>query len=65
MIDYQLWLQGQAAGTESPTPMLEAHWETVHHNTSILYFKQAVLCLQVQPCAHFSALISPEACPED
>lgn len=45
--------------------MLEAHWETVHHNTSILYFKQAVLCLQVQPCAHFSALISPEACPED
>ena len=42
-------LQGQAVDTQSPSPMLEAHWETVLHNTSILYFKQAVLSLQVQP----------------
>ena len=42
-------LQGQAADTQSPSPMLEAHWETVHHNTSILFFKQAVVSLQVQP----------------
>ncbi len=33
---------------QSTSPMLEAHWETVHHNTSILFFKQAVLSLQVQ-----------------
>jgi len=42
-------MQGQAADTQSPSPMLEAHWETVHHNSSILFFKQAVLTLQVAP----------------
>ena len=35
--------------------MLEAHWETVHHNASILFFKQAVLSLQVPPlCLSFA-----------
>ena len=42
-------MQGQAADTQSPSPMLEAHWETVHHNSSILFFKQAVLSMQVAP----------------
>ncbi len=41
-------MQGQAADTQSPTPMLEAHWDTVHHNSSILFFKQAVLSLQAR-----------------
>ena len=27
--------------------MLEARWETEQHNSSILYFRQAVLSLQV------------------
>lgn len=27
--------------------MLEAHWETVHQHSSIFFFKQAVLSLQV------------------
>ena len=40
-------MQGQAADVESPTPMLEAHWETVHQHSSILFFKQAVLSMQV------------------
>ena len=41
-------MQGQAADVQSPTPMLEAHWETVHQHSSILFFKQAVLCMQVR-----------------
>ena len=44
-------LQGQPADIQSPTPMLEAHWETVHQHSSILFFKQAVLSLQVWPHA--------------
>ena len=42
-------MQGQAADVQSPTPMLEAHWETVHQHSSILFFKQAVLTVQVLP----------------
>ena len=40
-------MQGQATETQSPSPMLEARWETEQHNSSILYFRQAVLSLQV------------------
>ena len=40
-------MQGQPADVQSPTPMLEAHWETVHQHSSILFFKQALLSLQV------------------
>ena len=40
-------MQGQATETQSPSPMLEARWETEQHNSSILYFRKAVLSLQV------------------
>ena len=40
-------MQGQTTGIQSTAPMLEARWETEQHNSSILYFKQAVLSLQV------------------
>ena len=47
-------MQGQAAETQSPSPMLEARWATVQHNSSMLYFHQATLSLQVCPLPNVS-----------
>ena len=54
--DFVNHMQGQAADVQSPTPMLEAHWETVHQHSSILFFKQAVLTMQVLP--HSTRLVT-------
>ena len=55
-------LQGQPADIQSPTPMLEAHWETVHQHSSILFFKQAVLSLQVWLCASPTTICLGKTC---